>query len=397
MFQCPSCQAGLSRVRTSLGIIYCCPQCGCRSVAVPVLRKDTSNLFVKDLLVAARETGTQSARRCPCCDRWMKTFSTHAPYANKSLELDYCSLCNQVWFDPQEYPPSQHNQTGQGQGQDQGQKVLSQKAREAIAIYQLNAEKEGSVAIDGQGPDETWQYIPGVLGLPVEFNDTPVSSRPWLTWGLSAAMLLLFAVLIYTNSLSSAINDYGFIPQQWFRHGGLTILTSFFLHAGVGHLLGNLYFFLIFADNTEDRLGRGKFLLLLLGAQLAGLILHGLADPRGDLPLVGASGAIAGVISYYAVTFPHAKLGFMIRYWLIFRWIRIPAWMGLVLFMLLQLLGAWQQHTGLTGVSYLGHLGGLAVGLAVGLVGRYYTAAPADSDQATQATMDASYPPSQEQ
>jgi membrane associated rhomboid family serine protease/Zn-finger nucleic acid-binding protein len=384
MLQCPSCQARLSRVQTSLGIIYCCPQCGGRSVSVPVLRKDTTGLFVKNLLTAARESNVTSARRCPCCDRQMKAFSTPGPYTSESLELDYCSLCNHVWFDPQEYPPSLRKECQQG---------LSPKAREAMALFQIQSEKDSQGAIDAQGPDETWQFIPGILGLPVKFNDHPMSTRPWLTWGLSAAMLLLFAILLYTNSLSAAINEYGFISQQWYRHGGLTILTSLFLHAGVVHLLGNLYFFLIFADNTEDRLGRWKFLLLLLGSHLAGLVLHALIDPRGDLPLIGASGAIAGVISYYAVTFPHAKLGFMIRYMWVFRWIRIPAWLGLVVFILLQLLGSYKQHTGMTGVSYLGHLGGLAVGLAVGLWGIYYPATKADNGLAT---TEAACPPSQE-
>ena len=67
-----------------------------------------------------------------------------------------------------------------------------------------------------------------------------------------------------TDSLEAAIREWGFIPDLWYRHGGMTLLTSFLLHAGIWHAASNLYFFLTFADNVEDHLGAGKFLLLLL-------------------------------------------------------------------------------------------------------------------------------------
>jgi membrane associated rhomboid family serine protease/Zn-finger nucleic acid-binding protein len=360
MLPCPSCRDRLNRIQTPKGFIYGCPKCGGRSVTIPVLRKDADGAFVKDLLAAAREKGTHSRRQCPHCGREMTRCSLSVPRG--TLELDYCALCNQVWFDPKEYqsvppPPPDRSQE------------LSPRCREALAMYKLS-QVDPTPAIDEEGPEDTWQYVPAVLGLPVEFNDTPVARRPWVTWGLSAAMAALFVLLLATHSVAAAAKQMGFIPDQWHRDGGLTILTSFFLHAGVWHLVSNLYFFMIFADNVEDHLGIARFVLLLLGCHLAGLLVHALGDPRAGIPLVGASGGISGVLAYYAMTFPQAKVGFMVAYWTAFGWVRIPVTWALVAFVGLQLLGVWQQSMGLSGVSSFGHLGGLIVGLIAGLWGR---------------------------
>ena len=220
--------------------------------------------------------------------------------------------------------------------------------------------------VDCDPPDNWLQFLPAVLGMPVECEAPKVTHRPWLTIGLSVGIAALVGWLFASDNLLTAARGWGFIPNQWSRHGGLTVLTSFFLHAGLVHMISNLYFFLVFGDNVEDHLGRVRFLLLLAGAHVAGTILHGAFDPRGGIPCVGASAGIAGVIAYYAVVFPHAKLGLMIRW----CWLRISAIWALVLYTGLQLLGAWMQLEGFSNVSCLAHLGGLAVGVVAGLVTR---------------------------
>lgn len=185
-----------------------------------------------------------------------------------------------------------------------------------------------------------------------------------MTWG--GAGLLMVVFLATLPHLEQVVQAWGFVPQLWDRHWGLTLLTSFFLHGGVFHLLSNLYFFVIFGDNVEDHLGPLCFVLLLLGAEVFGSLTHAALDPRGDIPTIGASGGISGILGYYAATFPRVRVGF---FWFFpfFRWIHLPAWVMLLLFSLLQLLGAWIQMYGGGGVSYAAHLGGLAVGVAVAL------------------------------
>jgi membrane associated rhomboid family serine protease len=128
----------------------------------------------------------------------------------------------------------------------------------------------------------------------------------------------------------------------------------------------NLYFFVVFGASVEDRLGKLWFLALLVAAHLAGVSLHMAADPGGAEPIVGASAGISGVIACYAVAFPQAKLGFFF----LVRFIAVRAIWALVLFIVLQMFGAMEQLKGYSQVSYLAHLGGLAVGVVAGLIWR---------------------------
>ena len=150
------------------------------------------------------------------------------------------------------------------------------------------------------------------------------------------------------------------------RHYGLTFITSFFLHGGIIHLLGNLYFLLIFGDNVEDFLGKAKYLLLIGLSAFAGDILHIVADPRAQVPSIGASGGIAGVLVYYCLQFPKAKVGLLI--W--FRWIRIPVGWMLAFWVAGQILGTVKQLSGFGSVSALAHLGGAIVGVLFWWVGK---------------------------
>jgi membrane associated rhomboid family serine protease len=222
-----------------------------------------------------------------------------------------------------------------------------------------------------------WQYLPAILGLPVELSSPMARGRPLWTWLVAGAAVAVYIFLEANQALEQAINDWGFIPDQWTRHGGLTLLTSMFLHAGVLHLAGNLYFLLVFGDNVEDRLGGVRYLLLLVCSHLAGIALHGLAGAQGGQPCVGASAAISGVLAYYAVIYPHAKIGFLVRILFFFGpWIRLRAYVWLLLFVLGQLVGAYFQVQGFGGVSYLAHLGGLSVGAVTALWSRLGRASP---------------------
>ena len=121
-------------------------------------------------------------------------------------------------------------------------------------MYKIEQEKNDDSGFDGEAR-VMWQYIPAVLGLPVEFNDEPMVHRPWLTWGLSAVIVTVFAWLAAAGVLKDTIGEMGFVPQLWYRHGGITILTSFFLHAGIWHVAANAYFLWVFGSHVEDHIG----------------------------------------------------------------------------------------------------------------------------------------------
>ncbi len=272
-----------------------------------------------------------------------------APQAE--VELDVCKLCQFVWFDAGELNEMPARRA------DPVPAPLPQAAREAIAIEE--ARRLGEQALD-DGPPATWQYLPALFGMPVECDTPSMSGHPAVTW--TVALVILGTSLAGFAFGDSFIHQLALIPAEAARHGGLTLITSFFVHGGVLHLVGNLYFFLIFADNVEDFMGRWRFGALLLGASLAGDVAHVLADPRSTIPCIGASGGISGIIVFYAVQFPHARLGLFLRWFYRFRWVHFPAWAALACWIAFQLIGAAGQLAGMSQVSYLAHLGGAAIG-----------------------------------
>ncbi|MBN2580806.1 MAG: rhomboid family intramembrane serine protease, partial [Pirellulales bacterium] len=172
------------------------------------------------------------------------------------------------------------------------------------------------------------------------------------------------------SNLNAAVEAYGMIPAQLGRHGGITLVTSFFLHAGLFHLIGNVYFLLVFGDNVESDLGRWAYLALLVAAALLGDLLHILGNRHSTVPCIGASGGISGVITYYALRFPKARLGFLFWFWFYIRWIHVPAYVALIFWFALQLLFVVHQQLGVGNVAALAHLGGAAVGVVAWLLWR---------------------------
>lgn len=220
-------------------------------------------------------------------------------------------------------------------------------------------EKRDDPAGFTEGPDATkdwWKQTPAVLGLPVEVDAPEQKSRPWVTWSLCLAILAVGLVTML--NLEFWVKEYGLVPAQAGRHHGLTFLTSFFLHAGFVHLLTNLYFLLIFGPKVEEFLGWPRYLLVIAGAAFAGDLLHITADPKASIPIIGASGGISGVLVFYALQFPRVRLGLMFRVWFEFRWIEFRAWVWLLIWLGLQLIGAAVQLARMSSVSSLAHLGG---------------------------------------
>ena len=161
------------------------------------------------------------------------------------------------------------------------------------------------------------------------------------------------------------------------------LLSSMFLHGGIWHLVGNLYFLLICGDNVEDEFGKGKYILLLLASGLCASLLHALFDPRTEIPCVGASGFISGVIACYAVCFPRVRLSFALMSRSVFgailarrNWFSIPAWGAFALWVVLQIVMAFLPRPGGGGVAYLAHIGGALPGLLFAFYHRFAPKAP---------------------
>lgn len=224
----------------------------------------------------------------------------------------------------------------------------------------------------GEGPTEMWQWIPALLGMPVE-DEQPsgprqLDEKPWFTWFLAASIVIV-SILAMTD-LRAVVDAYGLIPAEFGRQGGLTWLTAFFLHAGILHLLGNVYFLIVFGDNVEKCLGTLEFFLLLCLATAAGHFAHILMEPDSTVPCVGASGGISGVMAFYALRFRQHQLAVM--FWFFFKtyWLRMSALWMFGIWVILQFVIAGQQIMGISNVSGGAHLGGALAGVFVWLVWR---------------------------
>ncbi len=359
MFVCPGDKRPLERLTSPHGVYWICPACGGRAVGVGLLRKTVARDAIDQIWIAARARQGTRSRPCPSCLEPMIEVSS----GPTGPAVDVCLACHFVWFDAREYeqlPPPPLPAPEQ----------IPQRAQEILATAQAEAiAKRAEHDFGAEAPKELWKYLPGILGMPIEYEESALRTAPWMTWAL-IAFICAFSIRAFFN-LEQAVTQFGLVPQQWSRSLGLTFLTSFLLHGDPFHLLGNMYFLFVFGDNVEDYLGKARYLVLILAAAALGDIAHIVLDPRSQIPLIGASGGISGVIAFYALKFPKAKLGWLFRIWFVyFRWIRMPAYVFVGVWILLQFLGAYLQIEGASSVSALAHLGGAATGLVFWLTYR---------------------------
>lgn len=216
----------------------------------------------------------------------------------------------------------------------------------------------------------------------IPLRDTiPARHTAWVT---RALLLLNIAVFLLELKQGAALEPFiyrfGVVPAHWLVGGPadfltwpqlfLTLITSQFLHAGVLHLGFNMLYLWIFADNVEDRLGHVRFLLLYLGCGVAAALAQILVSPRSSIPLVGASGAIAGVLGAYLLLFPHSRIVTLIPLGFFAETVELPAVLFLAGWFLLQWvqgLSTIGQMADVGGVAFWAHIGGFVAGL-IGLV-----------------------------
>lgn len=208
-------------------------------------------------------------------------------------------------------------------------------------------------------------------------DDNPSSSRPLINYLIIAACVLVF---LYTRSLGSGrqaehfIFTYGAIPAEVTGRGGATVaqeyptlITSMFLHGSWFHLGGNMLFLWIFGDNVEDLMGHLGFLVFYVMAGIAAVLTHILLDPNSSVPLIGASGAIAGVLGAYLVLFPRARILSLVPFGLFSRFVYVPAIFFLPFWFVLQLVsGLGSIRAGESaGVAWWAHVGGFVAGVVL--------------------------------
>lgn len=211
-------------------------------------------------------------------------------------------------------------------------------------------------------------------------DDNPTEINPLVTIALIVACSLVF---LYQASLPDKVGEsfvfqYGAIPASIFGHEAafpedsvgfpltLTLLTSMFLHGGWMHLIGNMLYLWIFGNNIEDVMGHVKFVIFYVVCGLVAAMSHALTDPSSAVPMVGASGAISGVLGAYLLLFPRAQVMVLIPLGIFTRTMYVPAGFVLGFWFVLQLLsGGMSLGQGGGGVAWFAHVGGFIAGMAL--------------------------------
>ena len=199
-------------------------------------------------------------------------------------------------------------------------------------------------------------------------DHNPSGRTPFVTYALIAANIAIFLAYWFGLQSEQALNEfydrYGIVPQFVTSGQNLpSLITHMFLHGGWMHLAGNMLFLWIFGDNLEDLMGPAKFLgfYVLAGFAAAGLQIA--ADPASQVPMVGASGAIAGVLGGYLLLFPRARVDVVIILVIIFKVFPIPAWIMLTLWFGIQVVSGVITPSDGGGVAYWAHAGGFVAGM----------------------------------
>lgn len=193
-------------------------------------------------------------------------------------------------------------------------------------------------------------------------DHNPSRSTPLVTVALIAANVIIYAMTAGHLDDPRFLAQWSLIPA---RSAPWTFITSQFLHGGLLHLGGNMLFLWIFGDNLEDRMGRLGFLAFYLLSGVAAAIAQIVPDPGSTLPMVGASGAIAGVMGGYLLMFPRARVDVLLIFIVFFKVIPVRAWAVLAIWFAIQVLSGISAPPSQGGVAYWAHAGGFAAGLGL--------------------------------
>ncbi|MDU8944917.1 rhomboid family intramembrane serine protease [Ovoidimarina sediminis] len=205
--------------------------------------------------------------------------------------------------------------------------------------------------------------------LPIR-DHNPSRAMPFVTWALIAANILIFIsywpLFDQPFALQRFFETWGLVPAQSTAQP-LGFITSMFLHGGVMHLFGNMLFLWIFGDNMEEEMGHLGFLAFYLATGIAAALGQIAADPASQVPMVGASGAIAGVMGGYLLLFPKARVDVLIFLVIFVRIIPVPAWIVLGFWFGSQIVSGSLASAELGGGAYWAHAGGFLAGVALSL------------------------------
>ena len=208
-------------------------------------------------------------------------------------------------------------------------------------------------------------------------DDNPTTIKPYITY-----LLIILCVLVFLWELSLAeevervfyslgvvpailVGDQPLLPELIIIPAWLSVFTSMFMHGGWMHLLSNMLYLWIFGNNIEDAMGHWRFIAFYLICGIAAVFAQVLPDPDSTIPMIGASGAISGVLGAYLLLYPHTRVLMAIPLGIFFYTVRIPAGFVLIFWFGMQLFSSYMTGQQQGGVAFGAHIGGFLAGMAL--------------------------------
>lgn len=205
-------------------------------------------------------------------------------------------------------------------------------------------------------------------------DENPSSQLPIVNWAILAACIaaFLWQLSLTGPGAEATIRGLGFTPRDFFGRGfgadaelspWLTLVTSMFLHGGLLHIGGNMLYLWIFGNNVEDALGHARFFIFYMVCGVAAALAQAVSEPQTTIPMIGASGAISGVLGAYVMIYPRARITVIIPLGVLLYPTKISSFYVVGFWFIMQLASAAMTEPGAPGVAWLAHVGGFVAGI----------------------------------
>jgi len=359
---CPFCSNKLVEIKTKSALVDICYKCkgiwfdsGELVDFVKNLTESqeispiTPQLF-KEPKIETIYTTKEKDKACPRCNKKLQRFNY---LYDSNVFIDKCPECKGMWADG-------------GEAKEIARHLKDDPRIRTIAKSFLNKPSAledfsdlSKVLMRPVSP--VVLFMPKII-IPLS-DDTPRERIPIVTIGIIILCTLIFiGQMAFIQDAKGFFLRCGLVPRNFLSW---SLISSMFLHGGLLHLFGNMFFLWLFGDNVEDRFSRFGFFVFYLSCGLAASILHSIINWQGSLPAVGASGAISGIMGAYLVFYPAAKLKMLIVY----KIVNVPAFLYLGFWFLFQLVfGIFYTSLGISSIGWFAHIGGFVFGVLIAYI-----------------------------
>ena len=305
------------------------------------------NLFERRDVLAV-DQDKEKEKVCPRCGFILEPFNY---MYDSNIILDRCRKCMGLWTDPGEVEKVVGFVRTAKKMEPLGETIASLQHKPGVLddLVDLYEQLKSPLSI--------FELLCPKIILPLS-DENPREKFPFITVSLIALNVGVFLLtFLFTKNVAGVFERFGLIPADFFS---IYTITSMFLHGGIFHLLGNMFFLWIFGDNLEDLLGYDLFLVFYLVCGIGAGAVHSLMNMGSEIPAIGASGAISGVMGAYLFFYPKVRINVL----LISRIVPVPAFLLLGCWFVMQLIfGALAHYVGeVYNIAFFAHIGGFVIG-----------------------------------